>query len=177
MAKMIKTNDWFGNSSPFGPRAEIRLTERCLVFAFSADKAPQCDRSLSLGEFKEGLWEQDVAEFFVSSGGKSYQEVNISPTGAYWSALFSDYRVREQEIELSPTIEAEVGPDSWSVVFKVEWEKLVPWRDEPRDKWRLTPTAILHNPEPAFFCWAEPQSSEPDFHAEHLRRLLSDFLD
>ena len=174
---MIKTNDWYGRPSPYRPRVEIRLGETDLVFAFAAEKAPHCDNSLAEGEFKEGLWEKDVAEFFVSADGRSYQEINISPTGAYWSALFSDYRVREKELHLNPTIEANIGPDSWSVVFKVECEKLVPWLDVPREKWRFTPTAILHDPHPAFFCWAEPQSMEPDFHAEHLRRPLSDFLD
>ena len=174
---MIKTNDWFGNPSKYQPKARVQLTQTHLVFAFSADKAPLCDRDLSLGEFKEGLWEKDVAEFFVSAGEKGYQEINIGPTGAYWSAHFSDYRVREREMKLSPTIEAELGPDSWSIVFKVELEKLVPWSHRPRESWRFTPTAILHDPEPSFFCWADPQTIEPDFHAAHLRRPLSDFLD
>lgn len=45
--------------------------------------------------FVEGLWEQDVAEFFIADRATGhYQEFNLGPGGAWWSATFSAPRVR-----------------------------------------------------------------------------------
>ena len=57
---------------------------------------PLEDRAIfKAGGFAEGLWEQDVAEFFVADPETGhYQEFNLSPGGAWWSAIFSGPRVR-----------------------------------------------------------------------------------
>ena len=45
--------------------------------------------------FAEGLWDQDVAEFFIADRRTgTYQEYNLSPGGAWWSACFKAPRLR-----------------------------------------------------------------------------------
>ncbi len=47
------------------------------------------------GGFVEGLWDRDVAEFFIMDRGSGgYQEFNLGPGGAWWSASFVAPRVR-----------------------------------------------------------------------------------
>lgn len=47
------------------------------------------------GGFVEGLWERDVAEFFILDRRRGeYQEFNLGPGGAWWSARFVAPRVR-----------------------------------------------------------------------------------
>jgi hypothetical protein len=47
------------------------------------------------GGFVEGLWDRDVAEFFIlDRGSGAYQEFNLGPGGAWWSAWFVAPRVR-----------------------------------------------------------------------------------
>ncbi len=57
---------------------------------------PLADRASFPAEgFVEGLWEHDVAEFFLLDRRRgTYQEYNLSPGGAWWAAAFSAPRVR-----------------------------------------------------------------------------------
>jgi len=46
-------------------------------------------------QWVEGLWEEDVAELFICDPNTGrYQELNLSPDGAWWSSVFSTYRKR-----------------------------------------------------------------------------------
>ena len=80
-----ETKDWFGNPSPYRPEMNYEISGDRFKFSYRCRKTPRCDHSLETGQFVEGLWEQDVAEFFVAAGGTECQEINISPTGAWWS--------------------------------------------------------------------------------------------
>lgn len=173
--KMLESLDWYGAQSQFRPRMSVRIESEILTFQFEAKKSPNCDLSLSLGDFQEGLWERDVAEFFVAGPGKRYQEINISPNGAWWSALFGDYRELEREIRFEPTISVQSQPQFWSVEFKVEVCQLLPWTGVEPDQWRFSPSAILYSPDPSYFCWHAAQAVEPDFHRSDLLRPLSLF--
>ena len=57
---------------------------------------PLADRAAFPAEgFVEGLWQQDVAEFFVADRRTGhYQEFNLGPGGAWWSATFCAPRLR-----------------------------------------------------------------------------------
>ena len=109
-----------------------------------------------------------MAEFFVANGlDNSYQEVNVSPTGAWWSALFSDYRKLERAVVFDPIIETSVSDSFWEVQFKTEIANLCPWQSGGQ---RLFSAAsILYDPEANYFCWNhQPGTDEPDFHRRDL---------
>ncbi len=63
--------------------------------------------------FIEGLWEQDLAEcFMLDRRTGHYQEFNLGPGGAWWSARFSAPRVR---------IAPQPSALSFGVLTEVEW--------------------------------------------------------
>lgn len=172
MNDYLESEDWFGQSSPYKPRMRYRIEGQVFHFEFRADKSPVCDFALKRGEFVAGLWEQDVAEFFVSAGGAQYQEINISPTGAWWSALFSGYRQEERELRFSPLIQSHVTAEAWQVEFQVELSSLLPWQDLEPSQCLISPTCILYDPEPSYFAWNHNSGGEPDFHQASLFRSL-----
>ena len=138
--------------------------ERHLEFRFRAAKSPQC-QAYSLGEFVEGLWNEDVAELFLAGPGNSYQELNFSPTGAWWSALFSGYRKLDRACpELQPELEVVSGEGFWQVQCHLALASLVPWREAPRLSWRLHVASILFPEDPEYLCSGHHQGGTPDFH-------------
>lgn len=170
---MKTTPDWYGECSHYRPQYELTLKDGVLRYRYSADKAPSCREELKQGQFVEGLWEHDVAEFFVaSSEGTDYQEINISPTGAWWSAYFSDYRQLEREVRFEPRLQIVRNETAWQIVFETELDNLVPWENA---KCRLFSAAsILYDPAPHYFCWNhKPGADEPDFHRRDLFMPLS----
>lgn len=75
---------------------------------------PLADRATFMPQgFVEGLWEQDVAEFFIVDRRTGhYQEFNLSPGGAWWSACFRAPRVR---------IDPQPGWTAFGVRTEVVW--------------------------------------------------------
>ena len=175
MTEFYEAEDWFGVASPWKPEMALRVSERRLHYTFRADKSALCDESLACGSFVEGLWEQDVAELFLSGPGDSYQEINVSPTGAWWSACFSNYRERTEVVEFPVEIEVERGDDFWQVSFSAAVSDLQAWSGLHSSQYRASPAAILHGPEPFFFAWNwnPNKDGEPDFHRKDLLKPLS----
>lgn len=80
------------------------------------------------GEFTEGLWEAEVAEFFLTRAeGAGYLEFNLGPDGAWWSCGFADVRVRD-EVRLAGVESSwrRVG-SGWQAEAKVPIQSLGPW--------------------------------------------------
>lgn len=157
--------DWFGK--PARQRAGFRLwlDDDVLGFRFVAEKTAQCDTALRLGDFVEGLWEQDVAELFLMGPDGRYQELNLSPCGAWWCALFSDYRQRENAFQ-APSVRTRAGSETgrW-------WAELcLNVRDIPvlgEGGWqttRLHIASILSPDDPEYLCSGHHTGGEPDFH-------------
>lgn len=175
MSEFHESPDWFGVPSPWKPEIALRIEDERLHYSFRAEKTPVCDEGLELGRFVEGLWEKDVAELFLSGPGDAYQEINISPTGAWWSALFSGYRERSQTVEFPVEIEVERDDKLWQVSFSTAVENLNPWSGLEWSEYRASPAAILHGSEPSFFAWNwnPNKDGEPDFHRKDLLKPLS----
>lgn len=121
----------------------------------------------------EGLWNHDVAEIFLAGPGPRYQEWNFSPSGAWWSAVFSDYRQLEQPCPgVVPDLEAVSGPGFWEVRCRLPLVSLLPWNDAPRSQWRLHVACILYPQDPEYLCSGHTSGGTPDFHrASHFRAL------
>lgn len=165
--------DWYGRPSVYQPQTAMNLTEDKLIFQFRCRKAPLYDENLKPGDFVEGLWEKDVAEFFVAGPGPGYQEINVSPGGSWWSCLFADYRERVQVVRFQPRIECCREENGWAVTFEAELNDLIPWRGLSAGERRISPTAILYDPEPHYFAWNHTGGGEPDFHLRHLLKPIS----
>lgn len=160
------TYGWNLKGQP-APQAYLSGTKKQLCFGLKVFTAPDFDRSLAEGQFQEGLWNQDVAELFIVDNNlKSYQEINLAPSGAYWSQYFADYRkpAGERYIDLRPKdFYHEIGENFWTVGMTIDLSKLSV-KINPM-KLRLNFTAISDSPEASYYSLAKTKSVKPDFHA------------
>ena len=98
----------------------VKDTER-LWFSARLPGGSFYDQTHCVGDFVEGLWQQDVAEFFVKDSSGRYQEFNVSPSGAWWTTLLSSYRRRAavQPKISNPEIHTQVLQGRWFAVIGV----------------------------------------------------------
>jgi len=99
-------------SSPKPPLASFRLelTEADemlkIHFAFPPDSSGL--KGATKGDYVEGLWEADVAEFFLAkantAGSFNYLEINVSPEGAWWSMEHHGIRQRSLPSWANPAL-------------------------------------------------------------------------
>ena len=100
-------HDWSGNQLSFSFQ---------FIFSVDADSVlfggifPDCSQSLgSKDKFEKGLWDKSVVELFIHDlESSNYLEFNLSPTGAFWLASFSDYRVGEAELKFELKTEVSI---------------------------------------------------------------------
>lgn len=134
------------------------------MFAFRADKPPEC-QPYPRGQFVEGLWNDDVAELFVAGPGCDYQEFNFSPTGAWWSTYFSNYRQRDRLCpDPVPQLECRSGPDFWQIRCTLTLSSLLPWQGCSSDRRRLQVASILFPADPEYLSSGHCSGGTPDFH-------------
>jgi hypothetical protein len=119
--------------------------------------------SSSRGEFVEGLWEEDVAELFIKSPDGTYQELNLAPSGAWWSMTLDGYRVRRAS-PLRPEVRhltTSVSAGEWSVLVGLA---------RPSMEVPLTAESLLHvsgmwYPDaPRYLSSRPPPGIAPDYH-------------
>lgn len=156
-----RVRDWHDAPLPTPLSWSIALDPHALWFVCNL---PGGGRSSSTpGAFVEGLWEEDVAELFIKSPSGLYQELNIAPSGAWWSMTLADYRVR-REIAQRPhvlSLSTFIEGASWSVVAAFARSTMeVP----------VAPDSLLHvsgmwyQPQPCYLS-SHPASGEaPDYH-------------
>ena len=165
--------DWFGETSVGSPQFHFSLTKEHLWFGFRVSEAPVYNDELSSGDFVEGLWEQDVCEFFVGGVGSHYLEFNVSPQGAWWAASFSDYRKRDREFEEARVqVHSRLGENSWETRFAVALADLEPWASLALEDYRLSVTSISHAGGVRYHCFGHETGGEPDFHLSENRRPI-----
>lgn len=98
LPKASLSRQW-NRAGTFGGRVGFLLVVDPKAFYLVAEFAkPAQTQPTQQGKFIEGLWEGDVIEVFLADdSSQRYQELELSPTGAWWSAVFSAPRVREQQ--------------------------------------------------------------------------------
>lgn len=134
-----------------------------LWFVCRVPERPDYDGSRKSGDFVEGLWERDVAEFFVREPSGRYQEFNISPAGAWWTTVLTSYRTRSA---ISPSVSGVVietrGTErDWVAVLGVPLESLAVGVDCGSS---MHVSAIAHRPSARFLSSKPVPTIEPDFH-------------
>jgi hypothetical protein len=158
--------DWFGRPTRHEASFRLSLQAGTLLYEFWANKAPQADLSHRPGDFVEGLWEHDVAELFIMAPEGRYQELNLSPCGAWWSATFDEYRKRSAAWRC-PSVSTDAGWDdrSWWAKLAINLEDLVVLEGRGLEEAWLNVAAILDPESPEYLCLgAGAQAGEPDFH-------------
>ncbi len=121
------------------------------------------DPSHVRGAFVEGLWEYDVAEFFLMDGEGRYQEFNVGPTGAWWRCGFTAYRTRatQSPVPTEVLVETHIDPNAWEVLFSIALrELLIPLE-------RIVGahvSAIVRHPTLRYISSCPVLGAEPDFH-------------
>ena len=123
-----------------------------------------------VGEFYEGLWEEQVLELFVAAdSGERYQEFNLSPSGAWWTQPFSSYRVRDTATGIPQTLEvyAEEGSAGSRSFFRIPRSALsvrCNFSDDSRAN--ITAVVVETTPSKKRYCAVhETGSGAADFHA------------
>lgn len=148
--QFVKT-DWYGERTGFPVEWSLEVADGRLEFAFACGQPAACDE---VSGFVEGLWNRDVGEFFLIAADGRYQEFNLSPTGAWWSARFRGYRDQECSLPgLSVTTSAARSRSGWKATLSVPVSEVLPWE-------RYQVTAILGG---RYFSSGECVG-EPDFH-------------
>lgn len=159
------SRDWYAKHMPFPACYLVALDPVALHFSVQVAHHPVYDRSCRQGEFREGLWSKDCAELFVREADSNrYQEFNLAPSGAWWSAWFEGSRKRIGVA--SPSLAcaaAEITADGWKA-----------WLSIDRTQLSLSPhalrqgaanvTLILNHPDEHFYSVADLGAGEPDFH-------------
>jgi hypothetical protein len=162
------SHDWEGDALEPGTSLLLGVSSSHITFGLQFAK-PLSGLGAS-SSFTRELWKGDVVELFLRSG-RSYVELNLSPTGAWWAAHFSSYRVMERELpELAPTIDR-IATDRILLTFQ---------RDRlPEKVSGIAQTGIIYLPDgPRYFVrgFCEKGSAparevvgcEPDFHLASL---------
>lgn len=163
--------DWFYRISQSKARFCIEKqnseNEPLWVFRVKVDKKPSLHPLKILpNTYHEGLWEYDVAEWFIADleTGR-YIELNLSPTGAWWMMVFNALRQRAEQhmpdISLITT-GAKVEDASWSAYLKIPVSLI---------KAVLGSVALKHNvcfilgKKPReYLSWTRLSAKQPDFH-------------
>ena len=143
--------DWFGARAGFLLEWSLEVVGGQLEFAFECGSPAACDE---VSGFVEGLWNRDVCEFFLVASDGRYQEFNLSPTAAWWSARFRSYRSQEATCpELSVVTSAARSRSGWKASLSVPSSQILEWE-------RFQVTAILGG---RYFSTGEC-AGKPDFH-------------
>lgn len=166
----IISRDWYGASPEFGLCYCAAKQEEQLHLLFTANITPDLDWNHGSGDFVEGLWKEDVAELFICDDNTSaYQEFNFSPSGAWWTQMFSDYRTEAPDLlrqrpEL--TIKSVIDSTGWQLLVELPLDQLsVCCRLTEQS--RINICAIFNQNPRSYFSVNDLQAEDPDFHLNH----------
>ena len=139
------------------------LDPRCFWFLCEVEGGTSYSSNRVAGEFVEGLWEEDVGEFFVRDPSGRYQEFNLAPSGAWWSALFDSYRCRAEASPRPNVLEVytELSSGAWLGVLGIARESMA---IQVRDGSSFHVSGIRHAPRCSYLSSCPDRSVEPDFH-------------
>lgn len=158
--------DWYGAAC--SPPAEVALVADpdYLWLLAQRIRPARPDPDGNLGEFREGLWQHDVAELFIAAADrKGYLEFNLSPRGAWWFARFSARRVRVAGHPL-PEVRTAAFPHAnggWAAALGIPLDYLkqhVAWGTDST----INVTLILNSPDQQFLSVTDLGAGDPDFH-------------
>jgi hypothetical protein len=163
---------WNGAVLPSPLAWSVAVDSHALWFVCELPGGRVCTSQSSHGEFVEGLWNEDVAELFIKGEGGAYQELNLAPSGAWWSMTLSEYRSRVPVPQRPHPrhISTAISDARWEVVAAFDRDTL----DVP-----LLPSSRIHvsgmwyRPEPCYLSSNPPSGRAPDYHHDDCFEAVS----
>ena len=118
-------------------------------------------------EQTDELWKTTCFEIFAADEGDAYREYNLSPSGAWASYQFDDYRSGMRDIDAQVEIEISRNNKILSLIAKIESEFPLPAH--------VGLTAVIEETDGAIRYWSTAFApGKPDFHTAAVRSLLFD---
>ena len=161
------SSDWFEQSiNP--PVQFLFVLDRDHFHFFASRNSPALIHPESeVGKFQAELWKYDVAEFFLRSPNSNhYLEFNLAPNGGWWSCLFKEALVPQEETNTPLPGVIATGQSSsagWKAHARIPLSFLIDHLDfSPESK--LNATFILNSPEQIFLTAGAPAPGKPNFH-------------
>lgn len=158
--------DWYGADVTPAVKYWLGKNSRELLVAAQYPGSSQLFPDLAANQFFEGLWERDVFEVFLRNAKTgAYQEWNLSPQGAWWSAAFPSYRNRD--LHYTPNVSrvvasGEVTTSGWTASLIFPIAEL--YSGIASDELEISVCAILGSSPRKYLCLKSDPESEPDFH-------------
>lgn len=157
--------DWYGEAVLPPVQFSFQLGARDLSFHARRRHPASCHPDARQGRFQAGLWQYDVAEFFLLDPGSGhYLEVNLAPNGAYWCCEFSAPRRQVGECrDCEARARGSCHDAGWeaSLTMPRGWLEA---RFHLGTTSRLNATFILDSPTPRYLSAAPLPGAQPDFH-------------
>ena len=160
--------DWFEQPAAAAPAFLLAVSPSRLLFAARVAQPANCDMR-NPGDYIEGLWKKDAAElFFCEDGAAAYQEINLSPAGAWWTCAFTGVRQRDPAFKKPAGVEVKssLTPESWQAACAIPLAALnikASWTEATR----ANVCFVLGAQTQHYYSWAKLLSAEPDFHRPH----------
>jgi hypothetical protein len=158
---------WNADSILTAPEFVFASDGQRLLFGLRSQTAAVCTDTPA-GRFISGLWEHDVAELFIMDrDGIAYQEINLSPTGAWWTMKFSSERKADlSNFNMPRRVEtfSRCGNSSWCSAIAIHLSELSISFD-PGIATRANVAAIIGKSPRHYFSWCLFESEAPEFHA------------
>ena len=159
-------HDWNNAKLDIPVGYSFSMDEKALWFIATHSKPALLHPDAQPSAFVSGLWEYDVAEFFMRNPlNGHYLEFNLSPNSAWWAAEFSGPREMQEEL---PLLEVETFADldangSWLAAARLDLAMLKK-RFGFSAETAMNTTFIIGSPEPQFVSVADLGGGELDFH-------------
>lgn len=158
------STDWFGVSSKENVSFVVALDPTSIWVSVKFPSKVLLHPKDKADSFIEGLWDYDVFELFLCDDvTERYQEFNLSPGGAWWSASFLRYREREgiQQNGIKTWAKNEENGQFHSYLQILRGSLAISFSCSNNS--RANVTAILGNPQ-KFFSHEKLSAPQPDFH-------------
>lgn len=171
----LLSRDWYNNTIATPIEYWLGRNSRALLFAARYHGNSELFSGLQANQFYEGLWERDVFEVFLRDPVTgAYQEWNLSPQGAWWSAAFSNYRSRD--VNYKPDLSrveafGDVTANGWTAALIFPLENLYPGLQA--ELLEISVCGILGSSPRHYLCLKSDPNSQPDFHHANGFQALS----
>lgn len=157
--------DWYGQVCP-AVTFEFVKDKGLWVFSTEIPVPPQNPLLAEPGQYFEGLWEQDVAEWFIVNPQTGmYVEINLASNGAWWLMPFSGPRQRNESLlpdlgRISTRTHQE--QEAWAAEISIPEYTLR--HSLGAGEWTHNACFILGSEPRQYLSWASLNAEHPDFH-------------
>lgn len=167
---IILQTDWFNQPLSFKIEYYLASSREKLFFGAKVFNKNRWKFDYKQNDFKEGLWERDVIELFLSEvGQENYLELNIDPNAAFWAKEFSAYRKEAKEHKKPNSIRTICANTAqyWQVGLSLDLTEL-PFATKALEDLELNICGIFGQNQRYYLAYHSLPQEKPDFHRRDL---------